>query len=163
MNYSEGRIGRVFVLRLQDGEVLNDTLEAFAAHKGVLRGLAFFVGGSADGSKMVVGPDASRPDEIVPLLHALTGAREVLAVGTIFPNEAGRPVAHVHAAAGREGGATVGCTRAGLTTWLVGEVVVLELVGDESRRTIDPATGFELLQTGADEVTDSGARAATGT
>ena len=30
MQYTEGRMGRVFVLRLEDGERLNDTLETFA-------------------------------------------------------------------------------------------------------------------------------------
>ena len=66
-------------------------------------------------------------------------------MGTLFPNEAGEPVLHMHAASGREGGATVGCTRAGLQTWLVGEVVLLEIVGTEARRELDLATGFELL------------------
>lgn len=148
MRYSEGRVGRVFVLRLEDGEVLNDTLEGFAAQQGLQRALAFYVGGSADGSRVVVGPDADVPDSVVPLILALSGPREVLAVGTIFPNQTGRPVVHMHAAAGREGGATVGCTRAGLSTWLVGEVVLLEILGTEARRVIDPGTGFELLQAG---------------
>jgi predicted DNA-binding protein with PD1-like motif len=51
----------------------------------------------------------------------------------------------MHAAAGREGDATVGCTRAGLETWLVGEVVLLEILGTDARREFDPASGFELL------------------
>jgi predicted DNA-binding protein with PD1-like motif len=66
-------------------------------------------------------------------------------VGTIFPNEAGEPVLHMHTASGREGGATVGCTRAGVQTWLVGEVVMIELVGSQARRKLDAATGFQLL------------------
>ena len=37
----------------------------------------------------------------------------------------------MHAAAGREGRATVGCTRAGVDVWLVGEVVLLEILGAE--------------------------------
>jgi predicted DNA-binding protein with PD1-like motif len=78
-------------------------------------------------------------------IHTLAGAHEVLALGTLLPNEAGQPVVHMHAAAGREGAATVGCTRAGLQTWLVGEVVLLEILGAEARRESDPATGFELL------------------
>lgn len=146
MNYSEGRMGRVFVLRLEDGEVLNDTLAQFAADHGIARALTFYVGGSADGSQVVVGPDTGPAQGIVPLIYTLAGPHEVLALGTIFPNEAGHPVVHMHAAAGREGDATVGCTRAGLTTWLVGEVVILEIEGTNARRMTDPATGFELLQ-----------------
>lgn len=145
MKYSQGSIGRVFVLRMEDGDLLNETLEAFAAEQGVIRGLAFYLGGSAEGSRMVVGPDAGREDAVVPLVYTLSGPREALAVGTIFPDETGRPSVHMHGACGREGGATVGCTRAGLQTWLVGEVVLLEILGSQAQRTVDPATGFDLL------------------
>lgn len=146
MRYSQGSIGRVFVLRLEDGDVLNDTLEAFAAEHGVTRGLAFYLGGSAEGSRVVVGPDTTREDTVMPLVHHLVGPQEVLAVGTVFPNKAGRPAVHMHAASGREGHATVGCTRAGLQTWLVGEVVLLEIMGSSAHRETDAATGFELLE-----------------
>ena len=146
MRYSEAALGRVFVLRLEDGDALNKTLEAFAREQGVSRGLAFYVGGGAGGTSLVVGPDATRDDAIVPLVHTLAGAHETFAVGTLFPNEAGEPVLHMHAAWGREGGATVGCTRAGLETWLIGEVVLIEITGTGASRRRDPATGFELLQ-----------------
>jgi predicted DNA-binding protein with PD1-like motif len=145
MKYTQGAVGRVFVLRLEDGDFLNDTLEAFAREHDVEHGLAFYLGGSADGSRVVVGPDAAREDVVIPLVHVLAGVQEAFAVGTLFPNEAGEPVLHMHAASGREGAATVGCTRAGLQTWLVGEVVLLEIVGTEARRELDAATGFQLL------------------
>ncbi len=145
MKYTQGAIGRIFVLRLEDGDLLNDTLEAFARDHEVRRGLAFYLGGSADGSRMIVGPDATRDDGIIPLVHVLAGAQEAFAVGTIFPDEAGDPVLHMHAASGREGEATVGCTRAGLQTWLVGEVVLLEILGTDARRELDEGSGFQLL------------------
>jgi predicted DNA-binding protein with PD1-like motif len=145
MRFSEGTLGRVFILRLEDGDMLNDTLESFAAEHGLVAALALYLGGSADGSKVVVGPDATHEDSVVPLVHVLAGTREVLALGTIFPDEKGEPRAHIHVAAGREGGATVGCARAGLETWLVGEVVLLEILGSEARRETDGLTGFELL------------------
>jgi len=149
MQYTEGSMGRVFVLRLEDGERLNDTLEAFAREQGIKHGLAFYLGGSASGSKVVVGPDAGRPDAVVPLLHTLQGSQEVLAVGTLVPDEAGTPLLHMHAAAGREGRATVGCTRAGVDVWLIGEVVLLEILGTDARRRKDPQTGFQLLTVGS--------------
>src|SRR5680860_793625 len=114
MQYTEGTLGRVFILRLEEGEVLNDTVEAFARKKGVACASVTYLGGSADGSMVVVGPDAASPDIVVPLVHRLPGHREVLALGTLISNEAGDPELHMHAAAGREGDATVGCTRAGL-------------------------------------------------
>jgi len=54
----------------------------------------------------------------------------------------------MHAAAGREGRGTVGCTRAGVDVWLVGEVILLEILGAQARRQKDPATGFQLLTVG---------------
>ncbi|MBC7292549.1 MAG: hypothetical protein H5T84_00335 [Thermoleophilia bacterium] len=66
-------------------------------------------------------------------------------MGTLIADEAGQPILHMHAAAGREGTATVGCTRAGMKTWLVGEVVILEILGTQAFRKVDPATGFQLL------------------
>ncbi len=146
MQYSEGRLGRIFILRLEEGERLNDSIEKFAREQQISHGLAFFLGGSADGSQVVVGPEANR-ETIVPMLHALKGEQEVLALGTIIPDEAGEPVLHMHGAAGREGKATVGCTRAGVNVWLIGEVVLLEILGaDAARRQKDPATGFQLLK-----------------
>ena len=65
--------------------------------------LAFYLGGSATGSQVVVGPDANRHDAVVPLVHMLSGSQEVLALGTLIVDEAGAPVLHMHAAAGREG------------------------------------------------------------
>ncbi len=151
MHYTEGRMGRVFVLRLEDGERLNDTLEAFAWEQNLTHALAFYLGGAASGSKVVVGPDADRVDAVVPLIHMLRGSQEVLAVGTLFPDEKGAPVLHMHAASGREGRATVGCTRAGMDVWLVGEVVVLEIVGTAALRRKDPETGFQLLTVGPEK------------
>jgi predicted DNA-binding protein with PD1-like motif len=146
VRFTEGTVGRVFILRLEDGEVLNDTIEAFAREHEVSQALVTYLGGSADGSKVVVGPDAARRDAVIPLIHAMEGIREVLALGTLIPDEAGHPVLHMHAAAGREGGATVGCTRAGVEVWLVGEVVIQEILGATAQRVTDPATGFGLLQ-----------------
>ena len=85
---------------------------------------------------------------MVPLIHALEGIQEGFALGTLFPDAEGRPVLHMHAASGREGGATVGCTRAGLSTWLIGEVILLEITDAQARREVDAASGFELLAVG---------------
>ncbi len=68
MQYSEGRLGRIFILRLEDGERLNDTIEDFARERQLSHGLAFFLGGSGDGSKVVVGPEADRED-IIPMIY----------------------------------------------------------------------------------------------
>jgi uncharacterized protein len=146
MQYCEASLGRVWVLRLEEGDRLPDTIEQFARDRGLRQGLVFYVGGAGDGSRLVVGPEEGRGDQIIPIVHTLTGAQEVLAVGTIFTNEANLSVLHLHAAVGREGDATVGCTRAGVDVWLVGEVVILEITGAEAQRRRNPKSGLELLE-----------------
>lgn len=148
MQYQEGSIGRVFALRLEEGERLPDTLETFAQEQGLKAAMVIYVGGAKGGSRLVVGPDATKTEAIVPLVHTLTGIQEVLAVGTLFPDEHGAPVLHLHAATGREGEATVGCSRAGVDVWLVGEVIILEILGTRGRRRPEPPSGFSLLQFG---------------
>lgn len=144
MQYGTGEIGRVFVLRLEEGDRLPDVVERFAVEHDVKRGLAFYVGGAADGSRLVVGPEEDMEQGIVPMLHALKGIHEVVAMGTLFPDESGTPVLHLHAAVGREEKAAVGCARAGVKVWLVGEVVLLEIAGIEGRR--EKERGFALLR-----------------
>ena len=148
MQYEEGTIGRIFVLRLEEGDRLPQSIETFAQEHGVRAAAVFYLGGAADGSKLVVGPEANRGDTIVPIIHKLQGTQEVMGVGTLFPNESGEPILHLHAATGREGKATVGCTRAGVEVWLVGEVIILEIAGSSGERKAIPGSPLELLELG---------------
>lgn len=146
MQYEEGKIGRIFALKLEDGDRIPGAIEDFAREHAVRSALAIYVGGAAASSSLVVGPDATRTDVPVPLIHRLGGIQEVLAVGTLFPDEQGNPVLHMHAATGREGKATVGCTRAGVDVWLLGEVILLEICDTKGFRWKDPVTGFHILR-----------------
>jgi predicted DNA-binding protein with PD1-like motif len=80
------------------------------------------------------------------MVGVLSGVHEVAAVGTLFPDEAGRPVLHMHAAFGRGDRTLSGCIREGIVTWQVLEIILLELVGLNASRVPDEATGFRLLQ-----------------
>jgi len=148
MQWCEGTIGRIFVLRLEEGDRLPEVIEGFAEARRVSSAVVFYVGGARNGSRLVVGPEAGRGEAIVPMIHTLQGIQEVLGVGTLFPDDTGKPVLHMHAATGRAGKATVGCTRAGIEVWLVGEIVILELLGSEGQRREDPSSGFKLLELG---------------
>jgi predicted DNA-binding protein with PD1-like motif len=81
------------------------------------------------------------------MIHELLGVHEVAAVGTVFPAEDGPPRLHMHAAPGREGAARTGCVRRGIEVWKLGEVVLLEVLGVDLVRRVDPGTGFEVLDT----------------
>lgn len=139
--------GRVFVLRLEEGDRLPDCIENFARENGVLQAHVTLVGGIG-GGRIVVGPAWDQNGSIRPLTHELAGVHEAAGVGTLFPDEEGRPVLHMHAALGREGLTRTGCVRTGVVVWTIAEAVVTELLGGDLVRKRDPATGFELLEVG---------------
>ena len=144
MRVSEGRIGRVFVIRLEDGDVVPECIEKFAQEKEISVGQVVLVGGIG-GGEVVVGPrhsDEMPPD---PVLLPVDGAHEVVGVGVIAPDEEGKPVLHIHGALGRSGKTLTGCLRPGVTTWLVGEAIIYEITGTDARRLPDEASGFNLL------------------
>jgi len=146
----EGHIGRVFILRLEDGDVVPDCIERFAQEKGISVGHVILVGG-VGGGEIVVGPRRSEERPPEPVLLPVNGAHEVGGVGVIAPDKDGEPVLHIHAALGRSGQTMSGCLRPGVTTWLVGEAILYEIVGADVKRVRDEESGFELL-----EVEDSG-------
>ena len=145
MKAAQGRIGRVFTLRLEDGDRVPDVIEEYAAGQGVVRGVCFLIGGIAAG-RVVVGPESPGASPVVPRVHALDGVHEAAAVGTLFPDEEGRPRLHMHAALGREDETRTGCVRLGVDVWKLGEVVLLEIEGAPMVRRMDPATGFAVLE-----------------
>jgi len=57
MKYSEAKSGRVFVLRLEDGDVLHESIEAFARARGIRAAALIALGGADKGSTLVVGPE----------------------------------------------------------------------------------------------------------
>lgn len=146
MKYSETRLGRVFVLRLEQGDKLPDVIEGFARAHEVSSALVLFLGGADAGSKIVTGPEDGNARPPVPTVTEIPGISEALGVGTIFTGADQTPKLHLHGAFGRGEKARAGCTRAGVSIWQIGEVVILELVGTSARRQIDPDTGFELLE-----------------
>ncbi|MCQ5375754.1 MAG: DNA-binding protein [Methanomassiliicoccales archaeon] len=147
MKHCEARQGRIFVIRLEDGEIIHESLEKFAFEHGISSAVLIFVGGAQSGT-VVVGPSEPQAGLIVPMLLPFSEAHELLGVGTIFLNENGYPVSHIHGALGRNGDAIVGCLRKGVETWKVIEVILIELTDADAIRKVDPDTGFELLDPG---------------
>jgi predicted DNA-binding protein with PD1-like motif len=145
MKYSEAKRGRTFVIRLEDGDVLHECIETFARDRGIRAAGLIALGGADDRSTLVVGPENGRSTPVVPMAHVLQDVHEVAGVGTLFPNEEGQPVLHMHLAAGRNDETITGCIRMGVRVWQVLEVILWELTDTTGRRVLDPITGFELL------------------
>lgn len=158
MQYSEGQLGRVFVVRIDDGEDMLATLRQFIHEKDILAGSVIFLGALMDG-KMVTGPEEP---VIPPLPHFVffEGGWEVFGVGTIYPGEGG-PHIHYHASVGRAGHALTGCLREKATTYLIVEAVIYEITGISARREFDEKTQLHLPVFGRYGETETGKPAKT--
>jgi len=145
MKFCQAVQGRTFILRLEDGEILHETIEAFARAQAIQSAALIVLGGADTGSRLVVGPEHGRTKTITPMTQALDNVHEVSGTGTLFPDADGNPVLHMHMACGRNDHTVTGCVRAGVRIWHVMEVVLFELTGNDAKRLHDAATGFDLL------------------
>ncbi|EPR39357.1 protein of unknown function DUF296 [Desulfovibrio sp. X2] len=144
MLVSEGRIGRVFVVRLEDGDRLPDALEALAAEKKLAAGVCMLLGGAREG-RLVTGPLDGEAAQIRPIIESFGEVHEMAALGTIFPDAEGTPRLHMHGSFGRANATRTGCMRQGVDVWRLAECVVIEVLDADMVRKVDPAFGFEVL------------------
>jgi predicted DNA-binding protein with PD1-like motif len=145
MRYSEAKQGRVFIIRLEDGEIIQDSIESFAIDKNITHAKIQIIGGADKGSRIIVGPKHGRDPHIKPMSVLLDEMHEVVGNGTIIPDEFGNPKLHCHIACGRGSKTICGEIRSGVIVWHVIEVVITELLNCKSVRKEDPHTGFSLL------------------
>lgn len=150
MQYTEGQLGRVFVVRIDDGEDMLVSLREFIIDKDIQSGSITFLGALMNG-RMVTGPEEP---VIPPVPHFVMfeGGWEVFGIGTIYPGEGG-PHIHYHASVGRSGHALTGCLREKATTYLIIEAVILEFTGLKARREFDHKTQLHLPVLGEREDT----------
>jgi hypothetical protein len=148
MQYTEGQLGRVFVVRIDDGEDMLVSLHQFILDKGIHAGTILFLGALMNG-RMVTGPEEP---VIPPTPHFVMfeGGWEVFGIGTIFMGEGG-PHIHYHASVGRSGHALTGCLREKATTYLIVEAVILEFTGLSARREFDKKMQVHLPVLGTGE------------
>lgn len=146
MKFSEAQQGRVFIIRLEDGDIVHECIERLAVEQGIQAAALILHGGGDQGSTLVTGPQAGRaPPPILPQTTILNDVYEVVGTGSLFLDKNAKPILHVHLACGRGKETITGCIRTGVKTWQVIEVILFELVGSSARRLPDAATGFELL------------------
>ncbi|MFA5388073.1 MAG: DUF296 domain-containing protein [Candidatus Paceibacterota bacterium] len=149
MEYGVGRIGRIIVVRLNDGEDVYANIEGIAAKEKVACAAVFVVGGLRRG-KVVVGPK-NPTGPIEPIFREFDDAREIAGVGTLFckagdDGKLGEPSLHMHGAIGRGDETIAGCPRGGATVFCVLEIVIIEIDGLDAARRMDPELGLMLLR-----------------
>ena len=146
MKYSECKPGRIFVICLENGDVVHQEIEQFARNQSIKAASLIIIGGADKGSKLIVGPEARTAKPVSPMSVVLQNVHEIVGAGTLFPDEKGSPVLHMHMACGRNSSTLTGCIRSGVKVWHTMEVILFELLESEGRRVFDSETGFTLLK-----------------
>lgn len=143
MQYQQGKIGRVFLAKIEDGDDLLEELKNLA-QKEEINSANFFLLGAMEKASFVGGPKACNiPPE--PVWCGFADGRELLGIGTIF-SDGEEPILHLHGVFGKGDTALMGCIRDDAKAYLIVEVVIYELVGFEVRREMDYKLGVKVLQ-----------------
>jgi len=142
MQYSEGSLGRVFVLRMDHGEDLIESLQKFLKEKKIESCTALFLGALKDG-RAVTGP-TSPVIPPTPNFEAYDSAWEVFGMATVYPSVQG-PNLHIHSAMGRGRQSLTGCIRDMAGVYLVVEAVLFEICGLAAERVWDEKMRLCLL------------------
>jgi len=143
MQYTKGTVGRVFLVKFEDDDVLIDNLSRLAKQEKVKVATMIFIGALKKGD-LVTGP---KQPVIPPQPNKMTfkDGWEVMGIGTIFTNSQG-PQIHVHASMGKKNKVLTGCVRGNSKVFLVVEAIVIELKGVKASKDIDFKTGLNLLK-----------------
>ena len=159
MRYTKGSIGRIFLLKFEDDDIVLNELDKFARHEKLKAATFIFLGALKKGhivtgpKKLVIPPE--------PNWKKFKDGWEVMGVGTIFTNEKGLPCTggaregrrlvqgpqiHIHTSMGKKDKVITGCVRKDSKVFLVIEAVVFELKGVKATKAIDLRTGLNLLK-----------------
>ncbi|MCX5705365.1 MAG: DUF296 domain-containing protein [Candidatus Omnitrophica bacterium] len=143
MKYTKGSIGRIFVAKFEDDDILLDKLAELVRKEKIKAATMVFLGALKKGD-LVTGP---KKPVIPPEPNKVTfkDAWEVMGIGSIFTNNLG-PQIHIHSSMGKKKKVLTGCVRGKSKVFLVIEAVIFELKGVRATKAIDPATGLNLLK-----------------
>lgn len=145
MKYSKGSIGRVFVLKFENDDIVIDKLTGFLKKERVKTATMVFIGALREGD-MATGPKKPVIPPHPNWVHFRDGW-EVMGIGTVFSNKKG-PQIHIHGAMGKKLRTLIGCVRKDSRVFLVLEAILFELKGIKASKDIDPRTGLNLLAIG---------------
>ena len=143
MRYTKGTIGRVFLIKFDDKDILLDEIDRLARRERIKAATFIFLGAFREGH-LVTGPKKPViPPE--PNWKPFKDAWEVMGIGTVFTNKEG-PQIHIHTSMGKKDKTLTGCVRKKTKVFLVIEAVLFELEGIKAAKDIDPKTGLNLLR-----------------
>ncbi len=143
MEYTQCKVGRVFVVRFDHGDDLLAELTALIKREDVRAGLLHFLG-ALEKARIVVGPEKAEVPP-VPMWRDFADGREVLGLGTIFWKD-DEPKIHIHSGIGRDEAVNLGCIRKDAKVYLTIEAVITELTGLSAKREFDEKTRLDMLE-----------------
>jgi len=143
MKYQKGKVGRIIVARFEDREDILGNVSEIAKKENIRNAVVYLIGGVKQG-RIVVGPEQEElPPK--PIWREIKESHEVLAMGTIFCHE-DEPKIHLHGTFGKRDTVHVGCLRETSETFLVLEMILLEIEGIDAQRAYDETSGLTLLK-----------------
>lgn len=143
MEYQQGHLGRVFLVKMEHGDDLLKEIKDLAIKEKIASAYMLMIG-AIQQTTMVVGPeDCTVPP--VGVEAELHDGREIVGIGTWFNDADGNPQLHIHSALGRGVETITGCLRSNTKIYLVAEVLVLELEGFNVSKEVDPVLQVKAL------------------
>ena len=143
MQYTKGALGRVFLVKFENNDILISNLSGLAKKEKIKAATMIFIGALREGD-LVTGPKKPvippQPNKMV-----FKDGWEVMGIGTLFTNSKG-PQIHIHASMGKKNKVLTGCVRGKSKVFLVIEAIIIELKGVRASKDIDPKTGLNLLK-----------------
>jgi len=143
MKYKAGKSGRIFIGKLEDKEDILDAIIDIAKKENIKSAIFYLIGGIKQG-KIVVGPETEQMPP-VPVWRDINESTEMLGIGTIFWWE-NEPKIHFHGAFGKRDNVKIGCLRGESSTFLVLELIIIEIKGIDAKREYDSVSGLTLLK-----------------
>lgn len=139
MEYQAGKAGRVFYVRLDDGEDLHEGIKKLVSEEKI-RCAWFHIFGGLRRAGVVIGPrEPVMPPE--PVWQDVEDAREVIGTGSVFWADE-EPLIHLHSAMGHHGDTLTGCVRKDSKVYLIIELMLVEVTGINVTRPWFDKGGF---------------------
>lgn len=142
MKYTQGNIGRVFVIRFDDGENLIEELKNIIKKEQIKAGYVQLIG-ALSSAKAVLGPHKKEyPPR--PFWWEFDDAREIVGIG-VFAWENDEPKLHLHSGIGHSSESKTGCIREKAEVYITVEAVIQEVVDVQVTRKLDERYNASLL------------------
>lgn len=144
MKYRQGKMGRIFVARMDHGDDLLEELKRLVEKEKIEAGVIYVIGALKSAS-LVVGPEECTLPP-VPVWRRFGDCREIIGLGTMFRDSRGEPLFHLHGTCGRGDLTLTGCVRGdGNEVYLVAEVILLELLETGTVKELEESSGLKML------------------